>query len=138
MTQIEHITSKGQLVPLVFSQDAVAANQTDVQLESVLTLANDGYVTPFPGEVVGVSFQLSAAATAGQMTIGASIGGVEDTDSTVTVTTAAAGYKRVSRGKVPFVAGAVLGVEITTDASWDALTADLVVIVWALLQLEDV
>lgn len=141
MTQITLDTSKGQLVPLYFGQDAVAASQTDVQLPAVGPEEGGttaGYEMPFGGEVVAVSYTLTAAGSAGVFTIGATVNGTEDASSTVTVGTNAAGYARVPRGGAPFVAGDSLGAEITTDGSWDGTTADLNVIVWALVYLEGV
>lgn len=141
MTQITLDTSKGQLVPLVFGQDAVAASQTNVQLPVAIgegSQAVDGYEVPWSGEVVGVSYTLSAAGSAGVFTIGATINGTEDADSTVTVGTNAAGYTRIPRGLVRFVAGDSIGAEITTDGSWNGTTADLSVTVWALVYLEGV
>lgn len=137
--QIERITSKGQLVPLLFTQDAVAASQSDAQLKIIETgatsgtLANDEYPMPFKGEVVGISWTLSAAATAGSLTIGVTNGGTEDADTTQTVTTATRGTAAFKRGKMVFAAGDPLGVEITTSAGWDATTADLAVVVYALV-----
>jgi hypothetical protein len=141
MTQITLDTSKGQLVPLVFGQDAVAASQTNVQLPVAVGEASqavDGYEVPWSGEIVGLSYTLSAAGSAGVFTIGATVNGTEDADSTVTVGTNAAGYTRIPRGSVPFVAGDSIGAEITTDGSWDGTTADLSVTVWALVYLEGV
>lgn len=142
--QIEGIIAKGQLVPLVFHQNAVAASQTNAQLKLVETAAtssdtdNDGYVLPFDGEIVAVSYQLSAAATAGSLTIGPTIGGTEESDPTLAVTTGTSGYDTCLRGTAPCSAGDVIGVEITTDGSWDATTADLAVVVWVLVNLEGV
>lgn len=142
--QIERITSKGQLVPLTFHQNAVAADQTNVQLPLVETSAsssstdNTGYVVPFPGEIVAVSAEVSAAATAGSLTVGATVGGTEATDPTLAVTTATEAHDTCQRGTNRFAAGAVIGAEITTDASWDATTSDLAVVVWVLLNLEGI
>lgn len=142
MTQIMLTTSKGQLVPLYFGQDAVAASQTNVELPALMAEASQavttGYEMPWAGEVVGVSFTLSAAGAAGVFTIGATIGGTEDADTTLTVGTAADGYLRVPRGKCSFVAGNNIGAEITTDGSWDGTSADLIVTVWVLLYLEGI
>lgn len=137
--QIERITSRGQLVPVVFVQDALAANQTNVQLTvQDAGVAVDGLSMPFAGEIVGLSYDLSAAGSAGTLTIGASIGGTEVAATTQTVTTAVAGRPTFARGSVPFAAGDKLGVEITTDGSWNGTTADLVVILWVLLYLEGI
>jgi hypothetical protein len=141
MTQITPDTSKGQLVPFVFGQDAVAASQTDVQLPVVAgeaTQVIDGYPMAFPYEVVGISAALSAAATAGSLAIGASLGGTEDADSVLTVTTQTNHYKRIPRGKMRGAAGTRLGAEITTTGAWDGTTADLVVVIWAIVYLTGV
>jgi hypothetical protein len=143
MGQITNETAKGQLVPLVFCQDNVAASQTDVQLNvmevaSAAALAVDGYTMPFSGEVVGISYVLSAAASAGVGTIGATVGGTEDADTTLAMGTSAGNYKRVPRGSARFVAGNKIGCELTTDGSWDATTADLAVTVWVLLEMEGI
>jgi hypothetical protein len=141
--QIERITARGQLVPLVFMQDAVAASQTNVQLPIAEVNAGagngiTGYIMPFAGEIVAISWNLTAAGTAGVFTIGGTIGGTENASTTQTVGTAASGRDTFPRGSVPFAAGAEIGAEITTDGSWDGTTADLCVVVWVLLQLEGI
>lgn len=141
MTLITLDTSKGQLVPFVFGQDAVAASQTDVQLPAVGPEEGgtvDGYAMPFDYEVVGMSAALTAAGSAGQLDLGATIDGTEDADSTLTVTTGTNLYKRVPRGKVRGVAGTRLGCELTTNSGWNGTTADLLVTIWVLVYLEGV
>lgn len=137
---IEHVIARGQVVPIVFGQVDVAANQTDVQLPIAQLTANInvGTSAPWNGEIVGIGWDLTAAATAGQLTIGATVNGTEDADTTQTVTTAAKGYARFARGKVPFVAGDQLGVEITTNAGWNAITSDLSVVIYALYHLDGI
>jgi hypothetical protein len=93
---------------------------------------------PFSGEIVAVGYATSAAATAGTLTIGATIGGTEDADTTITVTTGTSGYVRVPRGQCVFSAGDLIGAEITTSASWDGTAADLSVVVYALVSLEGI
>lgn len=141
MTQITLDTSKGQLVAYLFGQDAVAASQSNTQLPTAISeasQANAGYTMPFKGDVVGVAVQLSAAGSAGSLTVGATAGGTEDADTTLTITTAVNSYKRVPRGKAPIAAGAELGCEITTDGSWNGTSADLVAVVYVLHYLEGV
>jgi hypothetical protein len=134
-------TSRGQLVALTFAQDAVAASQTNVQLvvpgETTTPLV-EGYEMPFAGEVVALSYTLNAAGTAGVFTIGATLNGTEDADTTVTVGTNAASYTVIPRGKMTFVAGDSLGAEITTDGSWDGTTSDLSVVLWVMLYVEGI
>jgi hypothetical protein len=135
--------AKGQLVPLTFMQDAVAASQTDVQLlvaEVTSAAGNevDGYVMPFAGEIVAISGRLSAAGSAGTLTIGPTINGDEQTALTQTVTTGQSPYGKVNRETIPFAAGALIGAEITSNGSWNGTSADLGVVVWALLYLEGI
>jgi hypothetical protein len=134
-------TSKGQLVTYIFAQDAVAASQTDVQLclpgETTTPLV-EGYEMAFPGEVIGLSYTLSAAGTAGTFTIGATVNGTEDTDTTVTVGTNTANYTVIPRGKCVFNASDSLGAEITTNGSWDGTTSDLVVVLYVLHYIDGV
>lgn len=141
--QIERITARGQLVPLVFMQDAVAASQTDVQLPIAEVTAGagvgiTGYIAPFDGEIVAISYLLTAAGTTGTFTIGATIGGTENATSTQTVGTNASGRARFKRGTIPFSAGNEIGAEITTAAGWDGTTADLGVVVWVLLYIDGI
>jgi hypothetical protein len=137
-------TSKGQLVPLTFGQTDLAVSQTDVQLVTAIGetgQANDGYAMPFPGAVVGISYQLTAAATAGTGGVGATINGTEDADSTlafVADSTTVKGYKRVARGAASFVAGDVIGAELSTNGSFAPITTDLSVTVWVILYLDGV
>ena len=141
MTMITRSTSRGQLVPLIFAQDAVAASQTNVKLvvpgETTTPLV-EGYEMPFPGEVVALSYTLNAAGTAGVFTIGATLNGTEDTDTTVTVGTNAASYTVIPRGKMVFNASDSIGAEITTDGSWDGTTSDVSVVLWVLLYLDGI
>lgn len=144
-TQIERTISKGQLVGLVFGQADVAASQTDVQLSVAAVdnasddqLAVDGYVMPFEGEIVGISARLSAAATAGTLTIGPTVNGTEKTDPTLSITTEQSARDTATRGTAAFAAGDLIGAEITTGGTWDGTSADLSVVVWVLLHLEGI
>lgn len=137
------LTDPVQLVALTFMQEAVAASQTDVQItiaqvDSAANNAVDGYTMPWAGTIVGLSYVLSAAATAGTLTIGATVGGTEKTDPTLSVTTGTSGSDTALRGAATFAAGDKIGCEITTDGSWDATTADLGVTVWCLVEVSSV
>jgi hypothetical protein len=132
-----------QLVALTFMQEAVAASQTDVQItiaqvDSAANNAVDGYTMPWAGTIVGISYSLSAAASAGALTIGPTVGGTEKADPTLSVTTGTSGSDTALRGAATFEAGNVIGAEITTDGSWNATTADLGVTVWCLVELSGV
>lgn len=140
--QIEAIASKGQLIPLLFCQHSVVNSQTDVQLNVVEAgnqlLAVQGISAPFSGSIVAISADLSAAATAGQLTVGVTINGTEKADTTQTFTTQTAKTAAFDRAAVPVVAGDKIGVEITSNASWDGTASDLAVIVYFLAELSGI
>lgn len=125
-----------QVVPYLFGQDALAASQSDVQLPAPMAEASDtvtGYTMPTDFQVLAVTADLSAAATAGSATVGATIDGTEDADTTLTITTSASNRKLVPRGKCTGVAGQVLGCELTTDGTWDGTSSDLLAVIYVLL-----
>lgn len=140
--EIERFIAKGQVVPLLFQQAAVAASQTDEDLPVVEVGLSPslvlGHAMPFAGSIVGISASLDTASSAGALTVGASIGGTEDASSTMSIATETEKYLAIPRGNIPFVPGDVLGVQISTDGSWTPETADLTVHLWALVELEDV
>ena len=141
--QISKTLGKYQLVPLIFGQDAVAASQTDVQLYAIqaggpVELAVTGYTMPFAGEIVAISYDLSAAATAGTLTIGPTVDGTEETGPTLSVTTGVTGSDSCNRGTATFAKGAVIGAEITTSATWDGTSSDLLVVVWVVLAISGI
>lgn len=132
--------AKGQMIPLHFSQTDLAVSQTDVQLgtgDDAGTAA--GYVMPFAGEIIAISYLLSTNKTAGVMTVGPTINGTESASLTQTVANAtSSGTEKTRRGSVPFAVGSSIGAELTTDASFLPITADLVVTVWVILSLEGI
>jgi hypothetical protein len=137
------LTDPVKLVAVTFMQEAVAASQSNVQLtvaqvDSAANNAVDGITMPWAGCIVGVSYSLSAAASAGTLTIGPTVDGTEETDPTLSVTTGTSGSDTAKRGVATFDAGAQIGAEITTDGSWNATTADLAVTVWCLVEVTGV
>lgn len=104
-----------------------AANLAADQADQAAALPNGNTSLPAlkDGFVVGIMGKLSAAATAGSLTVGVTVDGVEDADSVQTLTTDTDFYASFREGQVPFNAGELLGVEWNTDASWDGTTADL-------------
>lgn len=141
--QVDRTIAKGQYVEYAFMQDNVAASQTDVQLPiaevaSAAGNAIDGCIAAFAGEIVAISWKLTAAGSAGTLSIGPTLGGTEKTALTQSVTTAAAGRAVVPRGSITFNAGDEIGAEITTDGSWNGTSSDLAVRVGVLLYLEGI
>lgn len=131
------------IVPLLFSQDNVAASQSDVQLP-VLQVASaaenvvDSYRAPWAGVIVAIAASVSAAATAGTLTVGATVGGTEKTDPTLSITTAASASDTAVRGAATFSAGDLIGCEITTDGSWNGTSSDLLVQVYVMYEVTDI
>jgi hypothetical protein len=133
--QITREFAKYQMLSVVLSQANVAASQTNVQL---LSAGVEGVSMPFAGEVLAIGIDLSAAATAGELSVGATKGGTENAATTQTITTATAKTAIFPRGTMTFVAGDKLGAEITTSAGWDATTAELCVNLFVSLTVEGV
>jgi hypothetical protein len=130
--QITREFSKYQIIPVTFGQANVAASQTDVQLKDA-TNGVEGVTMAFPGIIVGLTVDLSAASTGGQLTVGVTINGTEVAATTQTITTATAVRAIFDRDAVKFAAGDKLGVEITTNAGWTPETAELAATVLAAL-----
>ena len=140
--QITNSLGKHQLVPLVFMQDNVADSQNAAALyiAEVASAAGNAvihYTMPFAGEVIGVSANLSAAATTGTLTITPTIETAATADPILAITTLAYGSDTCRRGTAPFAKNAVIGAKITT-ASWNGTSSDLVVTVWVLLTIEGI
>lgn len=135
--QITRELAKGQVIVHKFFQANVAASQTDVQIKESANQV-DGISLPFGGEILAITADLSAAATAGTLAIGATINGTEDADTTINISTETAKVAKVPRGKAKFVAGDKLGVEITSSGTWDGTTADLTVCVYVQIDLAGV
>jgi hypothetical protein len=143
MKQFEQIAARGQIVPFTFVQDAVAASQTDaflkiMEVDSAAFLNVIELTMPWAGSIVGMSVNLSGAASAGQLQVSATIDGTIATATTQTITTAAATSAVFQQKAVPFVAGAKIGVPITTNAAWNATGQDLAVVLYVLLDCQGV
>lgn len=141
MATITRATSRGQLVALSFGQHAVAASQTDVQLPVAIGEKDavvDGYTAPFAGQIIAVAASLDAAATAGTLTVGATIGGTEDADTRLTVTTQTEKSLVVKRTLARFAAGARIGCEITTSGTWDGTLSHLSAQVYVLYDIDGI
>lgn len=143
-TQVERIIAKGQLVPLTFSQDAVADAQAAVAMNIIETGATSGtlgtqeYVIPWDFEIVGISVVSDTARTAGTLTVDATIDGtVTGLTAVLNATDTLRDSGTQARGTDAGVAGARVGCKLTTS-SWTPVTADIVVTVWVLVHLEGI
>lgn len=132
------------MVPLRFSLDPVGASKTNLQLpvaghgDTLPSYWCDGYPMPFAGTIVAISYQLSAAAATGTLTVGPTVGGTEQSDPTLSITTGTDGYDTALRGLATFSAGDIVGAEVTSSADWDGTASELVVIVWVIFELSGI
>ncbi|GEM_PF-725664 len=126
------------LVHYPFARAQVAASLTASPLNVIEsraasgTLNVQGVVMPFAGSLVSATANLSAAASAGSLTLDVTINGVLS-GFQVVLTVSASGYTIRDYGTVRFNAGDQLGVKITTSAAWNGTTSDLlamVLIIW--------
>src|SRR5690348_9150803 len=121
--QIERITSRGQLVPFLFSQDAVADSQSAVAMNilevasGVINAVNE-YVVPFDFEIIGIGIVTDDPRTAGTLTVDVTINGtVTGLQAVLNATNTTRHYATQPRGSDVGVAGNRIGVKLTT-ASW--------------------
>lgn len=142
--QIERIISKGQLIPLLFAQDAVADSQSAVAMNIMETTATTStlpvteYVMPWAFEIVGITVSSSEARTAGTLTVDATIDGtVTGLTGVLDGTDTTRDYAKQARNTDVGVAGQRVGVKLTT-ASWTPVTADIAVVVYVLVHLEGI
>ena len=132
--------SKGQLARALFGQVNVAANQSAVAIPVAGTSGGcTSWPLVFPADIIGVSYALSAAGTAGVFTIIPTINGTAISSAyTLTVGTTTKGSIKIPRNKVRCLSTDLIGVKVTTDGSWDGTTSDLVVVVSYLAELEGI
>lgn len=137
--QIDRTISKGQLVPLTFSQGAVADAQSAVAMTYADGIADVAeYVMPFDYEIIAITVVSNEARTAGTVTVDATI------DGTVTGLTAVLDgtntfrkSTKQGRGSDVGSAGSRVGAKLTS-ASWTPVTADVIVTVWVIVHLEGI
>lgn len=143
-TQIDRVIAKGQLVPFLFAQDAIADSQSAVAMNIMETTATTStlpvteYVIPWDFEIVGIAVMSSEARTAGTATVDATIDGtVTGLQAILDGTNTTRDTGTQFRGADVGTAGQRIGVKLTT-ASWTPTTADIAVVVYAILHLEGI
>jgi|SRR5581483_324489 hypothetical protein len=133
----EQIAVMSPLVTARFARHTVAASLSASALTVIDTNATSGAlnvtgeVMPFAGAIVGVGAALSAAASAGTLTLDVTINGTV-TGFQLVITTGASGSTIKEYGQVRFNAGDTIGVKITTSGSWNGTTADLLATVYVI------
>jgi hypothetical protein len=142
--QIERTISKGQVIPLLFTQDQVADAQSAVAMNILETSATTStlnvteYVMPFDFEIIAVTVVANTPRTAGTLTVDATIDGtVTGLQAILNGTNTTRKATTQQRGSDIGVAGSRVGVKLTT-ASWTPVAANIAVTVWVLVSLEGI
>ena len=135
--QITRELAKGQMVCQNFFQANVTASQTDVRLNDASNQVTNVTV-PFNGELCAIVSDLSAAATVGTLTVNLFVNGTKNANFVTTITTLAAGMVKIPREKVLLRSGDKVGIGITTNATWNGTTSDLLVSVYILQELDGI
>ena len=140
----EEAFGKWQVIPLVFSQDAVADAQSAVAMNILEVGAASGvlgvteYVIPWKFEVIGVSISSDSARTAGTLTVDPTINGtVQSLPAVLNATNTQRAWASGPRRQRGGPAGGRVGAKLTT-ASWTPVTADIVVTVFVLAYVDGI
>lgn len=142
-TLIQRNIAKGQLVPFLFTQDAVADSQAAVAMNiaevaagAALTVTE--HVIPWEFELVGISVVSNLARLTGTLTVDATINGtVTGLQAALDATNTTRHHRSQVRGSDAGAAGDRIGVKLTT-ASWTDVASDIAVVVYAILSLEGI
>ena len=137
MTPIHDVISKGQLVALNFGQAAVTATQTSVALKD-LAGNNVGFAVPFDYDIIAVAWTLSAAGSAGAASVTPTINTTATSSGTASFGTAASGYVTVNRDVVRGKAGDVIGLNVTSNGTWNGTTSKLTATVFLIERLKGI
>lgn len=126
------LASSKTIVPLVFQ----APNVPDADGSAVtLNADSNDYVMPWPGSIVGISVRHNADLTGGVITWTPTVGGTAKTAlSVVTDDTHQQAYKSIEGRRIPFAAGARIGVAWTETGTVAPTTTDAVITLWVLLE----
>lgn len=109
-----------------WNQNDVAASQTNVALSALVSVNFDTWKAPRAGSIVAIVTRLTEARTAGTLTVKATINGVATTLSVITnAANTLGGISTEQAGIDKYVAGDLIGMQVTTDAGWLPITSDL-------------
>jgi hypothetical protein len=113
--------------PEQWAQNDVAANQAAVALSAQVSTNFDNIKMIRAGSLVGLATRFTEAITAGQADVIVTINGVA-TALTIVHTNAAnqtGGVATAAVGAIPYVAGDLIGITVTTNAGFLPITTDL-------------
>lgn len=130
--QVERIATAYHLVPLVFQASNVPDSTGNAK---AVEPASNEYLMPWRGSIVGLSVRHNADLTGGAITWRPTIGGTANTTLTVlTDDTHQGAYGAVEADRIPFAAGALLGVDWTKSGTVAPTTTDVTITLWVLVE----
>lgn len=137
---MERVIAKGQLVPLLFSQGAVADAQAAVAMTVVDGVAKaTEYTMPFDYDIVAISITSDTARTGGTLTVDATIDGTATgLQAVINATDTLRKHATQTRNTDGGNAGSRVGVKLTTAGTFAPVTADVIVTVWCIVHLEGI
>jgi hypothetical protein len=106
----------------------IAINQADVPLNAQVSTGFDDWQTLVDGSVLGFGVRFTSPITAGSATITVTINGVADATLQLVCTNVSnpsGGIALVAAGDVPYVAGDLIGFEITTNGTFAPIINDV-------------
>jgi len=113
-----------QFMPEMWAQQDVAASQTDVALSAMVSTNFDTIKMLRAGSIVGMSTRLTEAVTAGTLTVRVTKNGVAGT-LTINHTSGTGNILVQATGIDTYLAGDLIGVQITTTSDFLPVTTDI-------------
>lgn len=113
--------------PEQWGQQDVPASQTAVALEAMVSTNFATWKATRAGSIVALVTRLTAPCTAGTLTVQVTINGGASTIAVVTTNAAnqSGGVSTQATGVDQFVAGDLIGMQVTTSVGWLPVTSDL-------------
>lgn len=113
-----------EIMPEMWGQENVAANQTNVPLSAMVSMNFDTIKMTRAGSIVGISSRLTEAITAGTLTIKVTKNGSPGT-LTLVHTSGTGGTAIQATGVDTYIANDLIGIQISTTAGFLPITTDL-------------
>lgn len=127
---VQQLTPLGTRVyspPEQWAQSNVAASQTDVALGALVSQSFNTVKAIRAGSIVGLGTRLSEPITAGTLVVGVTLNGLVTvlTLSHDSGTNPSGGEAVAAIAAIPYVAGDLIGVQLSTNAGFLPITTDL-------------
>jgi hypothetical protein len=123
---------------VIFGIDNLAASASATQLYvsipgSAAVASQQGYVFPFRGSIIGLSFRANASVSAGSATFTVYKEAVAMPNTKIDWSSGSDSYVSFPEGTYGFVAGEELDVRVSTTSAYSPTTTDIMVCLFVLL-----